>query len=208
MKPFRRLLYWLRARREEAALREELEFHRAAVQRRLESRGADPSHAAAESRRAMGNVTLAREDARDAWAVRALDVLWRDTRCGARTLRREPTFALTAILTLAIGVAGTTIVFSVVDAELWKPLPFAHPDRLVEVYATQGERAMHDSISGADFLDWRAGTPAFEELAASGTGGRRVLQRDISESVVAVDVTWNVLQTLGRRAIAGRTFVA
>jgi putative ABC transport system permease protein len=208
MKPFRRLLYWLRARREEAALREELEFHRAAVQRRLESRGADPSHAAAESRRAMGNVTLAREDARDAWAVRALDVLWRDTRCGARTLRREPTFALTAILTLAIGVAGATVVFSVVDAELWKPLPFAHPDRLVEVYATQGERAMHDSISGADFLDWRAGTPAFEELAASGAGGRRVLQRDISESVVAVDVTWNVLQTLGRRAIAGRTFVA
>ena len=155
----------------------------------------------------MGNVTLAREDARDAWAVRAVDVLCRDVRCAVRTLRREPIFALTAILTLAIGVAATTIVFSVVDSELWKPLPFPNPERLAEVYSTAGDRAMHDGISGADFLDWRAGTPAFAALAASGGGSRRVLQRGVSESVIATDVTWNFLQTLGRRAVAGRTFL-
>lgn len=207
MRTVRKLLHWLRSRREEAALRDELEFHRAELQRRLVADGTDPASAALESRRAMGNVTLAREDARDGWAVRSLDVLWRDIRCGARTLRREPTFALTAILTLAVGVATTTIVFSVVDSELWKPLPFPHPDRLVEVYSTAGDQAMHDGISGADFLDWRAGTPAFAELAGEGPAGRRVLRRDVSESVIAADVTWNYLQTLGRRAVAGRTFV-
>ena len=120
----------------------------------------------------MGNMTLAREDARDAWAVRVIDVLWRDLRCGARTLRREPTFALTAILTLTLGVAAATTVFSVADAELWKPLPFKNPERLVEVYSTRGEQSGNDMISGADFLDWRAGTAAFESLAGYATRPR------------------------------------
>lgn len=188
-------------------MREELEFHRSEVQRRLEARGLDPSDAAAASRRAMGNITLAREDARDAWALRAIDVLWRDVRSGARTLRREPTFALTAILTLAIGVATTTLAFTVVDAELWKPLPFRHPDRLVAIYSSAGTGGMYDSISGADFLDWKAATPAVEDLAAYAGGGRQVLQRKVSESVIAADVTWNLFDVLGRPPIAGRTFV-
>lgn len=206
MKTLRKLFYWLRSRREQAALREELEFHRAEVQRQLESRGLDVSKAAAESRRAMGNMTLAREESRDAWAVRALDVLWRDVRCGARALRREPTFAMTAMLTLTIGVAATTIVFSVVDAELWKPLPFKNPDRLVEVSSTIGDHG-NDPISGADFLDWRDGAPAFESLAGYSTGAVRALQRDMSESVLATDVTWNLFETQGRPALFGRTFV-
>ncbi|HTI39633.1 MAG TPA: ABC transporter permease [Vicinamibacterales bacterium] len=208
MKPVRRLLHWLDARREDADLRAELEFHRTEVQRHLEARGVDPSQARLQSQRVMGNLTLAREDARDVWAIRTIDVLWRDVRGGARSLRRDPTFAATAILTLAVGVAATTTVFSVVDSELWKPLPFAGTDRLVEVYSTRGGHARQDSISGADFVDWRAGTPAFAELAASGGGSRRTLQREVAESVSAVDVTWNYLQTLGRPAVAGRTFLA
>ncbi len=207
MKAIRQLRYWLRSRREDRALRDELEFHRAEVQRHLEAGGVDPSQAALESRRAMGNMTLAREDARDAWAVRTLDVLWRDIRCGARTLRREPTFALTAIVTLAIGVAATTIVFSVVDAELWKPLPFKNPDRLVEVYSTVGDHHGSEPISGADFLDWRTGAPAFESLAGYSSTTSRALQRDVTEPVLATDVTWNLFETQGRPAVFGRTFV-
>ena len=206
MKPWRALRYWLRARREQAALREELEFHRSEIQRRLEGRGLAPSDAAHASRRTMGNITLAREDARDAWTVRALDVLGRDIRCGMRALRREPTFALTAILTLAVGVATTTLSFSLADAELWKPLPFRQPSRLVEVYSTAGTNGMYDSIAGADLLDWKAATPAVEDLAGYAGFGRRVLQREVSESVLAAEVTPNLLGLLGRSAIAGRTF--
>ena len=202
MKSYRRLLYWFRRQREDADLRAELEFHRAEVQRRLELDGADPFQAGSESRRAMGNTTLAREDARDTWAVRLVDVLWRDLRSGARSLRREPTFALTAILTLAIGVATTTTVFSVVDAELWKPLPFRSPDRLVEVYSSIGDHG-NDPISGADFLDWRDGTPALESLAGYRATASRALQRDVSESVLATDVTWNLFETQGRPALFG-----
>jgi putative ABC transport system permease protein len=207
MKAIRRLLYWLRSRREAAALGDELEFHRAEVQRRLESCGWSASDAAAESRRAMGNITLAREEARDAWAIRTIDVFWRDVRCGARALAREPTFTITAVLTLTIGVAATTTVFSVVHAELWKPLPFRSPDRLVEVYSTPGANSSHDMISGADLLEWRAGAPAFESLAAYGSTTPRALQRDVTDSVLATEVTWNLFRTQGRSAVAGRTFV-
>jgi predicted permease len=208
MRILRRIGYWLRSRREDDSLREELEFHRAEMQRRLEAGGADRSAAAAQSRRAMGNVTLAREDARDAWAIRLVDVLWRDVRCGVRTLRREPTFALTAMLTLTIGVAATTIVFSVVDAELWKPLPFRNPDRLVEAYSTIGAGGTYDTISGADLVEWRAGAPALEALAARAGSTPRALQRDVTESVSAIDVTWNFFETLGRPPLSGRTFLA
>jgi putative ABC transport system permease protein len=206
MKTLRRIAYWLRSRREDAALREELEFHRAEAQRHLEAGGVDPERALLESRRAMGNMTLAREESRDAWAVRLLDVLWRDVRGGARALRREPTFALTAILTLAIGVATTTTVFSVVDAELWKPLPFEHANELVVVTMAAGEHAPYDSISGADFLDWSAAAPAVAEMAGYGADARRTLRRDAAESVRVGSVTWNLFETVGRRAIAGRTF--
>src|SRR5262245_42057137 len=76
----------------------------------------------------------------------ATDWLWRDVRHGLRGLRREPTFTLTAMLTLALGVATTTTVFSVVDAELWKPLSFPDPEQLVSIHS-RVLNARSDSLS-------------------------------------------------------------
>ena len=130
--------------------------------------------------------------------------LWRDIRHGFRSLRREPTFALTAILTLALGVATTTTVFSVVDAELWKPLPFADPEQLVAIQARR-PNARAEAISGAELLDWRPSAPAFSGLAGEGQTTRRVLQLGTAESVLVTSVTGNFFTTLGRPAILGRT---
>ena len=92
------------------------------------------------------------------------DQLVRDFRFALRGLRREPTFALTAILALAIGVATVTTTFSVADAELWKPLPYPHPERLVAIYSRgPGVGAQTDPIAGADLVDWRAGAPALSD---------------------------------------------
>src|SRR5262245_55681888 len=123
----RRLIEWFRGRRD-ADLVEELEAHRALAQEALQRAGLTPAEAEAESRRRMGNTLLAREDARDVWIVRWLDSLHRDGRHAARGLVREPAYALTAILTLGLGTAAMTTVFSVADAELWRPLPFHEPD--------------------------------------------------------------------------------
>jgi len=202
-----RVARWWWRDRNEAALAEELEHHRSLVQADLETRGLPPAEALAESRRAMGNTTLAMEDARDVWVAPWLAGLWRDVRHGLRGLRREATFSLAAILTLALGVATTTAVFSVADAELWKPLPYPDPDQLVVVVSRgSGESTRADGISGADLLDWRAEAPAFAELAAEGRTSRQVLHLDTAESVRVTEVTANYFETLGRVAVAGRRF--
>jgi putative ABC transport system permease protein len=206
MKFLRRVGRWRWLRRHDAALADEIEYHRALIQADFEARGLTPVEAAAASRRAMGNTTLAREDARDVWIASWADRLWRDARCGVRGLRGEPTFALTAILILALGVATTATVFSVVDAELWKPLPYPHPRQLVAVYSRgPGERGPVEAISLAELLAWRAEAPAFADLAAEGRTSRQVLRLSAAESVVVTEVTANYFATLGRPAVAGRT---
>ena len=132
--------------------------------------------------------------------------LWRDIRHGFRSLRREPTFALTAILTLALGVATTTTVFSVVDAELWKPLPFTDPKQLVAI-TWRRPNARAEAISGAELLNWRTAA-AFSDLAGEGQTTRRVLQLGTAESVLVTSVTGNFFTALGRPAILGRTLLS
>jgi putative ABC transport system permease protein len=203
----RRMSRWLRPGRHDADLRAEIESHRALVQADLESRGLAPADAAFASRRVMGNMALSREDARDVWAFGALDALLRDAAHGIRGLRREPTFAIAAILTVALGVVTTATVFSVVDAQLWKPLPFPDSDRLVAIRA-MGPGGPRDAelVPGGDLLDWRARSRTFEDFAGVGRTMRRVLRRETAESVVVTTVTPSFFRTLRRAPIAGRTY--
>ena len=208
MKLVRQIGGWIRSRSADAELREEMEAHRAMIQADFESRGLTPSDAAAASRRAMGNVTVAREDARDVWVLAFVDRLRRDLRCGLRALRHERIFALTAIAIVAIGVASTSTVFSVADAELWKPLPFPDAQRLTAVYVRgAGAPGPIEYIAGGDFADFAEGSRSFESLAATGDTGRRVLQRATAEPVSAWSVTPNYFSTLGLDALRGRTFL-
>jgi putative ABC transport system permease protein len=208
MKLLRRLTHWP-WRRHDAALAEEIEHHRAMIQADLEAQGTPPAEAAAASRRAMGNLTLAREEARETWILLWADRLWRDGRHALRGLRREPTFTATTVLTLALGIATTTAVFSVVDAELWRPLPFPRPDELVEVYS-QGPNAhgIVEPLSVDDLQEWRTNAPAFTDLAATGRTATHVLRLDTAASALVTEVTPNFLAVLGRAPIAGRTLAA
>src|SRR5262249_52692068 len=141
MRILRRLSFWLGSRRQADDLAAEMEDHRTRLQAAYEADGLVPADAAVRSRRAMGNMALAREDARDVWISAAAQRIWRDALYGLRALRREPTFAITAILTLALGCATTVTVFSVVDSELWRPLPFPDARQLVATELSRpGER--------------------------------------------------------------------
>jgi putative ABC transport system permease protein len=185
----RRAQYWLHYRRHQAELEEELAFHRSLT-----------------TGPAFGNATLAREEARDVWIGRLPEQAWRDAIYGARGLRREPTFALAALLTLALGSATTITVFSVVDAEIWRPLPFPEAHRLVAVQATApGPRALVERVPGADFLDWRAQS-RLAEYTARGPRARRVLRLDTAESVTTLPVAANFFRVLGHEPTLGRPF--
>ena len=124
---FRRLLFLVRRSRHDADLRDEIETHRALRQAALERDGLAPEEARRASRRAMGNVTLAVEDAREAWAVRAIDQVWQDIRIAVRGLRKNPGFALVAIGTLALGIGANTALFSIFNSLVLRPLPVPRP---------------------------------------------------------------------------------
>ena len=192
----RRLAFWLGARRRDEELAAELEYHRARTQAALEADGIPPAEAALRSRRAMGNVTLAREDARAIWIAALPEQIWNDARYGLRALRREPSFALTALLTLTLGSATTIAVVSVVDAELWRPLPLPSPHELVAVQPTgPGTRARTERVAGADLADWQAQARR-AEYAGFEFPARRVLRRQLAESVLVQAVTTNFFDVL------------
>jgi predicted permease len=127
---FRRFVRFLRRTRLDADLREEIDTHRALRQAALERDGLSPRDASTESRRAMGNVTLAVEDARDVWAIRTVDSVWQDVRSALRGLRRSPGFAIVTIGTLALGIGANTALYSIFNSLILRPLPVREPGRL------------------------------------------------------------------------------
>src|SRR5260370_261330 len=93
---------------------------------------------------------------------------WRDLRFGVRVLLKRPGFTVIAVLTLALGIGANTAIFGVVDAVLLRPLPFPHPERLVQIWERNQKRGDdHDSVMAANYLDWRSRSSVFDELCGS-----------------------------------------
>ena len=127
---WRRLAHLFRRSQADADLREEMEAHRALRQDAFERDGLAPDDAAHASRRALGNVALALDDARDVWAIRTLDSLGQDVRVALRGLGKSPGFALVAIGTLALGIGANTALFSIFSSLILRPLPVRDPGSL------------------------------------------------------------------------------
>src|SRR5258706_6871181 len=131
----RRLQYFFRQRRLDAELAEELEFHRAAKQQQLEKEGLPSAEAAHSARRALGNMTLAREDARGVWIAPWLEGVRQDLAYALRAMGHQPGFSLVAIGTLAAAIGLNTTLFTIYSAFALRPWP-AVPDagRVVTIY--------------------------------------------------------------------------
>src|SRR5262245_28129872 len=162
----RRLIH---RRRSERELDEEIGSHLEMEVERNVAGGMSPEDARQAARRSFGSVSLAKEDSRAMWGGWALEILWQDLRYGLRMLLKNRGFTTIAVLALALGIGANTAIFSVVNAVLLKPLPYAEPERLVWLWDTIPQIPTAPT-SLPEFLDWKEQNRSFEQLAAFQSG--------------------------------------
>ena len=127
-------------------------------------RGMDPEEARYAAVRKFGNVTRVKEDAREVWIVVWLEQLLEDIRFAFRLLYKTPGYTIVAILTIALGIGVNSAIFSIFYATLIAPFPYPDPDQLVVVWSNiDGHR---NTVSTADYLDWKRQSQAFQILGA------------------------------------------
>ena len=131
--------------------------------------------------------------------------LWQDLRYGVRALWKSPGFALVSVLVLALGIGANTAIFSVVNAVVLRPLPYADPDRLVAVWETMpGNDAR--AVAPGNFVDWKAQNQSFAQLAAYSNAYLNLTDEGEPERLSVAAVTTDFFSTLGVAPAAGRTF--
>jgi putative ABC transport system permease protein len=136
-----------------------------------------------------------------------MDTFLQDLRFAARVLLKSPGFAAVAILTLGLGIGGSTAIFSAVDAVLLRPLPFAEPARLVAIWTSEPKRgARKGSNSFPDFEDYRKETDSFEDLAAFRNMGYTLVQDGRAERIEGGRVSASFFPILRVSVALGRTF--
>src|SRR5712692_2043966 len=138
-----------------------------------------------------------------------METLMRDVRYGIRMLLRKPGFSFVAVFALALGIGANSAIFSVVNAVMLRPLPYADPSRLVfaESMNSLNPQREIDGVSPADFWDWKDQSQAFEQLAAlSGGGGFSLKDVDQPDVFNGARVSFNFFQTFGVQPFIGRLF--
>ena len=132
--------------------------------------------------------------------------LLRDFRQGFRLLWRAPGFAVTAILTLALGIGATTALFTVVNAVLLEPLPFPDSNKLIQVWRSELPALTYGSASYARYLDWRQHQRVFTDLGAWSPRGFTLSGAEGPERVAGVMASASFFNVIGAPPVIGRYF--
>jgi predicted permease len=139
-----------------------------------------------------------------------MKTLWQDARYGLRMLMKNPGFTLTAVITLALGIGATSVIFSFVNGILLRPLPYRDSDRLVLLDENAPKRGIASmGVSYPDFLDWREQNRVFTGVAAYDGGWDYTLTGiGEPEELLCAWASYNAFEILGVAPILGRTFTA
>src|SRR5918999_2504691 len=145
----------------------ELAFHIEMETEQLVAAGVGRAEARARAMRRFGDATRVREECIDERGVRPLEDFAQDLRVGARMLRRSPGIAAVSVITLAVGLAAATTIFSVIDGVLLKPLAYEDSGRLVTLRQRSLTDGTLDDAAPGNFIDWRERTRTLERLSAA-----------------------------------------
>jgi predicted permease len=206
--------WWTRLRgtlRRDDALEREMEremaFHLDMAARRNIDRGMAPDAAMRRAKLAFGSADSFREAAREAQRARVLENVAGDVRFALRGLRRSPSFALTAILTVAVGIGASTAIFTVVDAVLLRPLPIPDPDDFTYVGWVWEKGGEIPSLTAFQYEFVRDHNRTFDAVAAYRTQEAPLGDTtDNAPALRGLSVTGGFFRTLGFAPRLGRAF--
>jgi putative ABC transport system permease protein len=201
-------------KRVEQAVDEEIAFHLAMRAERLRARGLSEDDARAAAERRFGNLAQVRSEMvaidqdleRQKNLIEYLEDLMNDLLFALRGLRRAPAFAIAALMTLALGIGSATAIFSVAYGVLLRPLPYAEPDRLMEISVNlSGINTAFGSLSAPEYVDLR-GLRSFTNVGAWVPRSRTLGGDGNPERVLGASATASLFTVLGAVPVAGRFF--
>jgi putative ABC transport system permease protein len=188
----------------------ELEEHVRLLAERYRRQGMTAEAAMLAAQQQFGNTTLLQEDLRAMQIIPAIEALRADLTYAVRTLRKNPGFTATAVVTLALGIGANTTIFSVCNAVLFKPLPYAEPDRIVMLSERMPDGKLSE-VAPANFVDWRNGSRSFSGMAAmrAPSFASSFILGGLSEAsrLTGGDVSSSFFSVLGVRFMLGRNFL-
>jgi macrolide transport system ATP-binding/permease protein len=201
---FRKLRILIRREKFSRELEEEMSFHREQAENEFVVEGMPAEEARYAAKRQFGNDLRLREESHRI-AGFGLESVWQDLRFALRQLRKNPGFALTAILILTLGIGASVTIFSFVDAALIKPLPYQEPSRLVVLFESNslGPR-FH--ISYLDYLDFKRQNTVFTSLDVYAPYGFMLQTPTGVQKAEGTRVSAGFFHTLGVTPILGRNF--
>ena len=202
----------VRRRRTDDDLGDELDaFLKASVAHKMQS-GMSREEAARSARLEMGSALAVRDAVGDVGWTAICEATWRDFRYGVRSLARNGSFTLAAVITLALGVGVTTAVFSIVSTVLLQPLPYRDSDRLVRIVERAAPRTAggpllrRTSMRWSEMVEWRARTTTLSDLAYTISPPITLMPTpEGSARLSGTLVSSNVFSILGAHALLGRT---
>lgn len=189
-------------------LENELRFHLEEQIAENRAAGMTETEARQAALRLFGNPAVVREHARETWSWQWLESLARDVRQGMRRLMRAPSFALTAIVVLALGIGANIALFTVVNSVLFKPLAVAHQDRLVRIYEADSRGRFQDNVvAGGCFARWQQQARTLVQMGImQQTTYNLAGSGQMPEVVHAEQASRNTLPMLGVQPALGRLF--
>jgi putative ABC transport system permease protein len=192
----------------EAALDAEMQFHLDQLIAQFREEGMTEREARLAAQREFGNTGAYREEIRDTWRPPELAELWRTLRFAVRSLLRSPGFALLAVITLALGIGGNTMMFSAFLSIMQKPLPYLEQEMLERFYRVTLQDAS-GNFSPADFSDLQRAASRYGEVAAYTPSDTSLSEPGRpAEMVSGIRCTANLFNVLGLLPQLGRNFLA
>lgn len=186
----------------EVELRDELQDHLEQEIANNIRNGMTPEEARFAAQRLIGSIALHKEECRDAWGTKLFDNFVRDLRYAIKSLRHRPVFTAAAIVTLALGIGATTIVFTFIENTLLRELPVRDPQQLVSL--NWGEAI---GISYPNYLDFRDRNSVFTDLLACHLNAANMsIQARDNFRIWGYEVSGNYFEVLGVKPALGRFF--